>query len=258
VTAAGSREPLLAVEGLDVHYGGIQAVRSVTLQVRPGEAVAVIGPNGAGKTTLLRSLAGLKAPTAGRVTLGGEDVTGLPAERLVGHGLALVPEGRGVFADLSVLDNLRLGAYRRRADRALRDDLEAVLGLFPILRERARQAAGSLSGGEQQMLAIGRGLMTKPRLLLLDEPSLGLAPLAVREVFDRLIGLREEGATILLVEQNTRAALRLADRGYVMQQGRVVGAGTRDELLEDPAVKAAYLGRGEPQATRGARSVEAR
>jgi branched-chain amino acid transport system ATP-binding protein len=229
---------LLSVSGLSVRYGGIEALQAVGLEVGAGEAVAILGPNGAGKTTLLRALAGLTAPAAGTVALDGEDVTGAPAERLVAAGLALVPEGRGVFADLSVRDNLILGGYRRR-----RPELEDAFELFPILRARARQRAGTLSGGEQQMLAIGRALMARPKLLMLDEPSLGLAPLAVRQVVDRLLALRARGTTILIVEQNVRAALRVATRGYVLGRGRVVLAGTRAELVAAPRLEAAYFGR---------------
>jgi branched-chain amino acid transport system ATP-binding protein len=232
---------LLSVSGLSVHYGGIRAVRSVALEVEPGEAVAILGPNGAGKTTLLRSLAGLERPAEGTVELVGRDVTGAGAERLVRAGIALVPEGRGVFADLSVRDNLLLGAYHRRSRT---EGLDDVLSLFPILRDRARQRAGTLSGGEQQMLAIGRALMARPKLLLLDEPSLGLAPLAIRQVVDRLLDLRARGTTILLVEQNIRAALRVATRGYLLRRGEVVLAGTSDELRQAPGVAAAYLGAG--------------
>ncbi|MGH2801471.1 MAG: ABC transporter ATP-binding protein [Thermoleophilaceae bacterium] len=235
---------MLSVSGLSVSYGGIRAVRSVSLRVEAGEAVAILGPNGAGKTTLLNTLAGLRRPTEGTVLLDGREVTGRRAERLVNDGIALVPEGRGVFGGLSVADNLMLGAYRRRREDGLPEDLDEVLELFPVLRERARQRASTLSGGEQQMLAIGRALMAKPRLLLLDEPSLGLAPLAVRQVVARLVELRDRGRTILLVEQNTRAALRVATRGYLLQRGEVALEGTREQLLETPSVKAAYLGRG--------------
>jgi branched-chain amino acid transport system ATP-binding protein len=242
---------LLSVSGLSVHYGGIRAVRSVDLEVEPGEAVAILGPNGAGKTTLLRTIAGLERPAEGRVELAGRDVTGAPAERLVRAGIALVPEGRGVFADLPVRDNLLLGAYHRRHRS---EDLADVYSLFPILAERARQPAGTLSGGEQQMLAIGRALMSRPRLLMLDEPSLGLAPLAVRQVVDRLLELRARGTTILLVEQNIRAALQVATRGYVLQRGRVLLEGTSDELREAPAVRAAYLGASAARTSEGSTS----
>ena len=234
--------PLLTVSELSVHYGRINALRSVSLAIEAGAAVAILGPNGAGKTTLLRTLAGLARPSGGSVRLKGRDVTGTRAERLVRAGVALVPEGRGVFADLTVRDNLILGRYRRRRRRGMPEDLDDVFSLFPILGDRARQRAGTLSGGEQQMLAIGRALMAKPQLLMLDEPSLGLAPLAVRQVVDRLLELRARGITILLVEQNTRVAMQLATRGYLLQRGRVLLEGTSAELRASPRTKAAYLG----------------
>ena len=237
-------EPLLGVVELSAGYGRILALRSVSIEVRAGEAVTIIGGNGAGKTTLLRTVAGLMRPRSGRVLLEGRDVTGRPAEAMVRAGISLVPEGRHVFPGLSVWDNLALGAYHRRREANLREEIDEVFDLFPALGARARQAAGTLSGGEQQMLAIGRGLMSKPRLLLLDEPSLGLAPLTSREVMKRLLTLRERGTTVLLVEQNARAALRVASRGYVLERGAVAVAGAREELLEDPGVRAAYLGRG--------------
>jgi branched-chain amino acid transport system ATP-binding protein len=230
---------LLSVTRLSANYGGVRALDEVSLELAAGEAVAVLGPNGAGKTTLLRTLAGLERPAGGAVTYEGRDVTGRPAERLVRDGVALVPEGRGVFPGLSVGDNLVLGAYRRRGAREL-DDVHA---LFPILAERGRQRAGTLSGGEQQMLAIGRALMARPRLLMLDEPTLGLAPLAVRQVIDRLAALRDRGTTILLVEQNVRAALRVATRGYVLRRGTVALEAAADRLL-DANVVGAYLGHG--------------
>jgi branched-chain amino acid transport system ATP-binding protein len=231
--------PLLSVSRLSTRYGGIRAVDGVSLRLEAGEAVAILGPNGAGKTTLLRTLAGLERPAEGTVELDGRDVSGQGAERIVRAGIALVPEGRGVFADLSVRDNLALGASHR--GRAASRRLDEVHSLFPVLAERARQPAGTLSGGEQQMLAIGRALMARPRLLMLDEPSLGLAPLAVRQVVDRLLELRAHGTTILLVEQNTRAALRVAARAYVLRRGSVVLEGTRDEL-RDARIAQAYLG----------------
>ncbi len=235
---------LLEVSGIHAGYGRIRALRGVDVEVDEGEAVTIIGANGAGKSTLMRALAGLLPPAAGSVALDGRAVTGRPAVAMVRAGLSLVPEGRQVFAALSVRDNLLLGGYRRRRDKAIPGDLDEVLALFPALADRQGQLAGTLSGGEQQMLAIGRGLMSRPRVLLLDEPSLGLAPLAVAEVVTQLIGLRDRGTTILLVEQNARAAMRVATRGYVLAHGRVLLAGTTDELLADPAVKAAYLGGG--------------
>jgi branched-chain amino acid transport system ATP-binding protein len=227
---------MLDVQGLSARYGAIRALESVDLTLGAGEAVAILGPNGAGKTTLLRTLAGLMPPCAGTVRLDGREVAGLPAERLVRAGIALVPEGRGLFAGLSVRDNLALGAYRRHGS------LDDVLALFPVLRDRARQRAGTLSGGEQQMLAIGRALMARPRLLLLDEPSLGLAPLAVEQLIGRLRELGERGTAILLVEQDTSVALRVAGRGYLLDRGRVRLAGGRDALGAAPELRSTYLG----------------
>jgi len=235
--------PLLTVKGLRAAYGRIQALRGVDLEVHPGEVVAVIGANGAGKTTLLRTVAGLMAPAGGQVLFDGLEVTGRPAEEMVRLGVALVPEGRQVFYGLSVWDNLILGAYHRRRRADLRRDVEEVFALFPVLAERRRQAAGTLSGGEQQMLAIGRALMARPRLLMLDEPSLGLAPKVVRDVMGRLVELRARGVTVLVAEQHARAALAVADRAYVLERGRVALSGSRERLLEEPAVRAAYLGR---------------
>jgi branched-chain amino acid transport system ATP-binding protein len=236
--------PRLTVEALDAGYGRIAVLHGVGLRVGAGEMVAVIGANGAGKTTLLRVVSGLLPAAGGQVLLDGAEVGGLPAERLAALGLAHVPEGRLVFPTLSVADNLALGAYTRRGSSSS-EDREGVLELFPRLAGRLRQPAGTLSGGEQQMLAIGRGLMARPRLLLLDEPSLGLAPMLVAEIFRALARLRDQGdLAILLVEQNARAALQVADRGYVLERGRVAIAGTPRELLADEGVRAAYLGRG--------------
>ena len=237
---------MLEVRGLSARYGAVAALRDVSLDVRAGELVALIGANGAGKSTLLRTIAGLMAPTAGRVALEGRDVTGQPPEAILRAGIALVPERRRVFADLTVLDNLELGGYalprggdfRRRLDAGVDD----AYRLFPVLRRRREQLAGTLSGGEQQMLAIGRALMSRPRLLLCDEPSLGLAPLIVQEIMRLLAALREAGTTILLVEQNARMALRAADRAYVLETGSVVLVGSGAELLDNDELKAAYLG----------------
>ena len=234
------------MSGLSARYGAVAALRDVSLEVRAGELVALIGANGAGKSTLLRAIAGLVAPAAGRVAFDGRDVTGQPPEAMIRAGVALVPERRRVFADLTVLDNLELGGYALPRGHDFRSRLEAgveeAYRLFPVLRRRRDQLAGTLSGGEQQMLAIGRALMTRPRLLLCDEPSLGLAPLVVAEIMRLLSTLREAGTTILLVEQNARMALRSADRAYVLEVGSVVLSGAASDLLQDDQLKAAYLG----------------
>ncbi len=232
---------LLAVEGLEAHYGRIRALAGVDLQVDEGELVAIVGANGAGKTTLLRTLSGVHPASAGRVLLEGRDITRIPGYRRVALGIAQVPEGRQVFAPMSVEDNLLLGGYvRTAAERA--ETLDEVYTLFPRLKERRDQPAGTLSGGEQQMLAIGRALMARPRLLLLDEPSMGLAPRIVEQIFETIEELRRRGTTILLVEQNAYAALSVADRGYVLESGRVTLADRAAALLADERVKAAYLG----------------
>ena len=237
---------MLEVTGLSARYGAVAALRDVSLEVRAGELVALIGANGAGKSTLLRAIAGLVAPAAGRVALDGRDVTGQAPEAMIRAGVALVPERRRVFAPLTVLDNLELGGYALPRGRDFRSRLEAgveeAYRLFPVLRRRRDQLAGTLSGGEQQMLAIGRALMTRPRLLLCDELSLGLAPLVVAEIMRLLSTLREAGTTILLVEQNARMALRSADRAYVLEVGSVVLSGAATDLLQDDQLKAAYLG----------------
>jgi branched-chain amino acid transport system ATP-binding protein len=232
---------MLEVRGLRVAYGGIAAVKGIDLDVAAGELVCLIGANGAGKTSTLRALAGALACAGGRVLLEGRDATGLPSHQLVRRGLALVPEGRGIFARLTVSENLGMGAYCRN-DAGVEGDLERVYSLFPRLRERRRQVAGTLSGGEQQMLAIGRALMSRPRLLLLDEPSMGLAPIAAQTVFETIRAIAAGGVTVLLVEQNARAALELAGRAYVMESGAIVVSGAARELLSDPKVRAAYLG----------------
>lgn len=237
---------LLEVRNLHVYYGRIQALKGVSLDVNEGEIVAIIGANGAGKTTLLRAISGLLPAREGDILLEGHSIRGLPPERIVALGIAHVPERRQLFTTMSVIDNLILGAYyryRRREPRTkVQEDLEAVFSIFPILRERQHQRAGTLSGGQQQMLAIGRALMARPRLLLLDEPSLGLAPLLVRELFRVIAQLRERGVTVLLVEQNARAALRVADRGYVLETGTVALSGTAEELSANPEVRHSYLG----------------
>ena len=234
------------MSGLSARYGPVHALRDVSLEVRAGELVALLGANGAGKSTLLRVIAGLLGPAAGRVMLDGRDVTGRAPEAMLRAGAALVPERRRIFGDLTVLDNLELGGYAlprgREFRRGLAAGVDAAYALFPVLRQRSGQLAGTLSGGEQQMLAIGRALMSRPRLLLCDEPSLGLAPLVVQEIMRLLARLRETGTTILLVEQNARLALRFADRAYVLEVGRVALSGASADLLADDQLKAAYLG----------------
>jgi len=235
--------PILEVVDLIAGYGRIEALHGVDMRVERGEAVTAIGANGAGKTTLLKTIAGLIRPRRGRISLEGENVTSWSAERRARAGIALVPEGRQVFPDLSVRDNLLLGAYGRRRQSGIPEDIDKAVALFPILGERAQQLAGTLSGGQQQMLAIGRGLMSRPKVLLLDEPSLGLAPLAVREVVDKLVALAEAGSTLVLVEQNAAAAFRVAARGYVLDRGEVVIEGSIETLRQDPRVHSAYLGK---------------
>ncbi len=232
---------LLEVSEIDVFYGRIQALRGVSLHVEDGEIVTLIGANGAGKTTTLRAISGLTPPTAGRIRIRGEDTTHLPAHAIVAMGIGHAPEGRRIFARMSVRENLDLGAFIRR-DGTIGADLERVFGLFPRLGERQNQVAGTLSGGEQQMLAIGRALMSRPRVLLLDEPSLGLAPLLVETIFQVIQDINRAGTTILLIEQNALKALTVAQRGYVLETGRIVKEGTAKALLESPDVQRAYLG----------------
>ncbi|WP_235830232.1 ABC transporter ATP-binding protein [Algihabitans albus] len=234
-------DAMLKVEGLTSHYGRIQALRGVDIEVAPGELVALVGGNGAGKTTLLRTLSGVQPSSGGRVVFEGQDITAAKPHIRVKLGIAQVPEGRQVWGPLSVEDNLRLGAVLRR-DREIARDLERVYAMFPILKERRRQAAGTLSGGQQQMLAMGRALLTKPRLLLLDEPSMGLAPLLVEQILTSVLDLKEQGVTVFLVEQNAFAALKIADRGYVLETGKVVLSDSGKALLANERVKEAYLG----------------
>ncbi len=239
---------MLKVRNLEAGYGPLKVLVQVSLHVSPGEIVTLIGANGAGKSTLLRALSGLLAPAGGEVLFDGRSIRGLPAERVVDLGIALVPEGRQVFAAMSVHENLLLGGYvaarRGRDGQGTHRALEEIYQLFPVLRERTGQLAGTLSGGEQQMLAMGRALMTDPRLLMMDEPSMGLAPLIVRDIFRAIQRLRDEGRTVLLVEQNARAALRIADRGYVIETGKLVLEGEAAFLLGDREVQRAYLGKG--------------
>lgn len=237
---------MLKVRNLSAGYGNLRVLRGVSLHVSPGEIVTIIGANGAGKTTLLNAVAGLLKPQAGSVVFNSNESAGVPAERMVRAGCVLVPEGRQVFATLSVRENLVLGAYARFGRDARTEigaDLERVYELFPVLSQRHAQLAGTLSGGEQQMLAMGRALMAKPRLLMLDEPSMGLAPLVVRTIFQIVVRLREQGNTILLVEQNARAALRIADRGYVLETGQIVLEESARSLLGNKDVQRAYLGK---------------
>nr|WP_284155107.1 ABC transporter ATP-binding protein [Sulfuricystis thermophila] len=233
--------PLLDVLNLEVHYGGISAVKGISFAVEEGEMVCLIGANGAGKTSTLKALARM-IPSSGEIHYRKERLDRLPSHALIKKGLALVPEGRGIFARLTVAENLAMGAYHRHDQAGIVADLEHVYGLLPRLKERAEQLAGTLSGGEQQMLAIGRALMGRPKLLLLDEPSMGLAPLMVEKVFEVIRAVAAEGVTIFLVEQNARLALATCARGYVMESGKITLADTADRLLADPRVRAAYLG----------------
>jgi len=233
---------LLEIKGLEVRYGGIRAVKGIDLTVDEGELVCLIGANGAGKTSTLKAICGLLPAAGGTVTYSGKSITGAPSFRLVREGLVLVPEGRGIFGQLTAAENLAMGAFARGDRAEVKRDLDRVLALFPRLAERSAQTAGTLSGGEQQMLALGRALMSKPRLLLLDEPSMGLAPLMVVKIFEVVRRIASEGVTILLVEQNARLALEAASRGYVMESGAITLAGEAGELLADPRVREAYLG----------------
>ncbi len=233
---------MLHIENLAVAYGDVQAVWDVSLDVQAGEIVVLIGPNGAGKTTLMRSIAGLHRPQRGHILFEGSALHTLAAHQIVGQGIILVPEGRRLFGGMSVLENLELGAYTRRAKQQRAKTLPHVFEIFPLLGERRHDRASSLSGGQQQMLAMGRALMGLPRLLMLDEPSLGLAPLIVRHIFEIVKSINEEGVTVLLVEQNARKALELAHRAYILEQGRIVGTGSGSDLLRNDEVREAYLG----------------
>ena len=231
---------MLRIDGLRVNYGGIEAVKGITFEVPEGKIVTLIGANGAGKSTTLRAIAGLVKPSGGRIHLQAEDITSLSPDQIVSKGITLVPEGRHVFPDLTVLENLKIGAYLRKD--SLDEDINWVYELFPRLKERSWQAAGTLSGGEQQMLAVGRALMSRPKLMMMDEPSLGLAPLVVKGIFDIIREINRQGVTILLIEQNANMALRIADVGYVLETGRMTLSGTGQELLHNDAVRRAYLG----------------
>jgi branched-chain amino acid transport system ATP-binding protein len=239
---SGASHPLLDLKKVEVAYGGIQAVKGIDVEVGQGELVCLIGANGAGKTTTLKGICGLLPIKAGKIFYDGADITGKPAFQLVRRGLAMVPEGRGVFGALTIEENLSMGAYIRNDREGIKADIERVYHLFPRLKERRRQTAGTLSGGEQQMLAMGRAMMSRPRLLLLDEPSMGLAPLMVQKVFETIVTISGEGVTILLIEQNAKLALEVSRRGYVMESGEVILSGDAPSLLHDPKVRAAYLG----------------
>ncbi len=234
--------PMLRVDDLAVAYGGIRAVKGISLEVFDGELVTLIGANGAGKTTTLKAITGMLAPLSGNIEYQGGSIVGESPYRLVERGLAMVPEGRGVFARMSILENLHMGAFTRRDQAGIREDIERMFESFPRLRERSNQLAGTLSGGEQQMLAMARALMSRPKLLLLDEPSMGLSPLMVERIFEVVREVAARGVTILLVEQNAKLALEAADRGYVMESGLVIMAGPAREMLDDARVRAAYLG----------------
>ena len=233
-------EPILSIQGLKVNYGGIEAVKEISFDVPQGEIVTLIGANGAGKSSTLRAISGLVKPTSGKIFFQGEDITGKNTTEIVSRGVTLVPEGRRIFADLTVKENLRVGAYLRKDD--IQEDMEWVFNLFPRLREREWQAGGTLSGGEQQMLAVGRALMGRPKVMMMDEPSLGLAPLVVREIFRIIEEVNKKGVTILLIEQNANMALKTAHMGYVLETGRITLSGPGKELLTNESVRAAYLG----------------
>lgn len=233
---------MLTLENVSVSYGAIEALTDINLHVEQGEIVTLIGANGAGKTTTLRTITGLLEPREGRVMYEGKQISGVPTHKLVPMGIAMSPEGRGVFANLTVRENLEMGAFIRKDKKGISDDMERGFTLFPRLKEREQQKAGTLSGGEQQMLAMARALMSRPRLLLLDEPSLGLAPLVVHSIFEAIDEIKSEGTTILLVEQNANAALHHSDRAYVLETGNIVMQGISKEIAEDPKVREAYLG----------------
>ncbi|CAG0988759.1 High-affinity branched-chain amino acid transport ATP-binding protein LivF [Burkholderiales bacterium] len=235
-------KPVLELKDLKVAYGGIKAVKGIELVVNEGELVCLIGANGAGKTTTLKAICGLVKATEGRVLYQGENITGARSFELVRRGLAMVPEGRGIFGQLTIEENLAMGAYTRHDHAEIKTDTDKVFELFPRLKERRKQAAGTLSGGEQQMLAMGRAILSKPKLLLLDEPSMGLAPLMVKKVFETVRAISAQGVTILLIEQNAKVALQISHRGYVMESGSISLSGEAKSLLDDPKVREAYLG----------------
>lgn len=233
---------MLNLDNVSVNYGAIEALTGISMRVETGEVVTLIGANGAGKTTTLRTITGLLSPREGKIIFEGEDISGRATHQLVAKGISMAPEGRGVFANLSVRENLQMGAYLQKDKRAIAANMKRAFQMFPRLHERESQKAGTLSGGEQQMLAIGRALMSQPRLLLLDEPSLGLAPLIVHTIFEAIDEIKSKGTTILLVEQNAHAALKHSDRAYVLETGRIVMEGSSKDLAADPRIKEAYLG----------------
>jgi branched-chain amino acid transport system ATP-binding protein len=233
---------MLKIDNLVVAYGGIEALKGISLEVEEGKIISLIGANGAGKSTTLRAIMGLVKPKQGTIRYFDKNLLGMKTHDMVKNGIALVPEGRRVFANLSVLENLKIGAFARNDEKGIKEDMEWVFTLFPRLKERTSQLSGTMSGGEQQMLAVGRALMSRPKLMMMDEPSLGLAPLIVKDIFNIIKQVNKEGVTILLIEQNANAALHIADTGYVMETGRIILKGTGKELLANPEVKKAYLG----------------
>ena len=234
---------MLKVTDLKVSYGGIEALKGISFDVEQGQIVTLIGANGAGKSTTLRAISGLVRPSAGSINFMGRDITGMNPQKVVAEGIALVPEGRRVFANLTVKENLKIGAYLRTDKDEIEEGIKDIYRRFPRLKEREWQLAGTLSGGEQQMLAVGRAMMARPKLMMMDEPSLGLAPLVVKDIFSIIRTIRDSGVTVLLIEQNANAALKIADRGYVLETGRITLEGSGRELLSDPAVRSAYLGK---------------
>jgi branched-chain amino acid transport system ATP-binding protein len=233
---------MLKIKGLQVNYGGIQAVKGVDLEIAQGELVTLIGANGAGKTTTMKAITGLKPYSAGDIEYMGQSIKGMPPHDLLKRGLAMVPEGRGIFARMSIVENMQMGTYLRSDTEGIKKDVDRMFSFFPRLKERATQLAGTLSGGEQQMLAMARAVISKPKLLLLDEPSMGLSPIMVEKIFEVVREISKEGITVMLVEQNARLALQAADRGYVMDSGTVTMSGDAEQMLDDPKVRAAYLG----------------
>ncbi|SOY49273.1 high-affinity branched-chain amino acid transport protein, ABC superfamily, atp_binding component [Cupriavidus taiwanensis] len=236
------KQTVLKISGLKVAYGGIQAVKGIDLEIRDGELVTLIGANGAGKTTTMKAITGLQGWAGGDVEYMGKSIKGVPSYALLKQGLAMVPEGRGVFARMTITENLQMGAYTRNDEAGIKADVERMFGIFPRLKERANQLAGTMSGGEQQMLAMARALMSQPKVLLLDEPSMGLSPIMVEKIFEVVRDISAQGVTVLLVEQNARLALQAAHRGYVMESGLITMSGEASQMLDDPKVRAAYLG----------------